>query len=54
MFSTLGSFSAVYFSLAFLLFFIILFKNHLLILEERFDEWLRKKKKIRNNSRSSH
>ena len=44
MFSTLGSFSAVYFTLATILFFLVLFEKKLIVLEDKIREKKGKKK----------
>ena len=46
MFSTLGSFSAVYFTLAGILFVLVLFEKHLINLE---DNWKKKRQKRKGN-----
>ncbi len=50
MFSTLGSFSAVYFTLAAIVFVLILFEKHLIALEDNFKaKRAVTKKSIKNN-----
>ena len=50
MFNTLGSFSAVYFTLAAVLFILVLFEKHFINLEEKLKA---KKAKKRNSSRQN-
>lgn len=47
MFSTLGSFSAVYFTLATVLFFLILFEKKLIVLEDKFTKKHKKRKGVK-------
>jgi hypothetical protein len=47
MFSTLGSFSAVYFTLATILFFLVLFEKKLIVLEDKIKAKHKKRKGVK-------
>lgn len=55
MFETLGNFSIFFWSVATLLLIGILFEEKFLVLEDKFDTWLEKRKQQKHNtSRATH